>query len=577
MKSKRKGRIIKIILILVIQSILLTAIFYFSVRSFYKTNYLQWRNSQGSYLSNQNEKIIKQIQNDVANKAIVKNIKNNATMRLATASYNMNFGQTYLMITDRETGEVVVDSKERCFMVVSDSEADRHKEDYSLRSFIYISDSESLISWMKKIREEYEKIVEEPDKNYLIFEVKKYCVDENGYFYPLEMLAYYNRAFGAGEKSQYETWQEEFDIRDYETINNLESMEIVENTDSGFVYLIGSETNLNDYSPMGENDPKHYNSGGGESHTYQFPPLVDNYYEYNHSFSKGDFMIIHRTPFMLSEESEDGVVIKYYVLESYYKSNYWEDNGKRILPSIYIIYGIVIALAAIISLIINVIKFIKKEKSEYQNTLIDSISHDLKSPLTALRGYAESLKENLNEEKKEAYADAIIDGTDYMDRLINGNISLLQLQDMHFAHKRDKSDLVELIKELFEKYGPVLEERNIILNISGNCEKKVNKDLITNALENLVSNSIKYVNDGGEITIEGNSEGLKFSNTVDSFPERKPGELWETFVKGDDSRSNEKGSGIGLAIAKRIFDIHKIKSKIEYMEDENKQFVIILR
>ena len=419
--------------------------------------------------------------------------------------------------------------------------------------------------------------MDEAENNYLIFEVKKYCIDENGYFYPLEMLAYCKSVYGGGEQPQNDSWHETFDIRDYEEINNLDSMEIVENTDSGFVYLVGSQTNLNDYSLKGENDPEHYYSGGGESHTYQFPPLVNNYYEYNRSFVKGDYIIIRRTPFILTEESEEGVVVKNYVLELYYKSNYWEEYGKSLLPLIYIIYGIVISLAAIISLIINLIKLIKKEKVEYQNTLIDSISHDLKSPLTALRGYAESLKENLNEEKKEAYADAIIDSTDYMDRLINGNISLLQLQDMRSVHKRDKADLVELTKELFEKYGPVLEERSIILNISGNCERRVNKDLMTNALENLVSNSIKYVNDGGEITIEGNSEGLKFSNTVDSFPKRKPEELWETFVKGDDSRSNEKGSGIGLTIAKRIFDIHNIKSKIEYKEDENKHFVIILR
>jgi signal transduction histidine kinase len=576
MKSKRKGRIIKIIIILAIQSILLTVLFFFSVISFYKTNYQQWRNSQSAYLNNQNEKIIERIQNDMANKAIVKNIKNKETMRLATTPKHWDYGQAYLMITDRETGEVIIDSKERCFMTISDSEADRYKEDYSLRGFTYINDSESLISWMKKTSEEYEKNVDEAENYYLIFEVKKYCIDENGYFYPLEMLAYCKSVYGGGEQPQNDSWHETFDIRDYEKINNLDSMEIVENTDSGFVYLVGSETNLNDYSLKGENDPEHYYSGGGESHTYQFPPLVNHYYEYNRSFVKGDYIIIRRTPFILTEESEEGVVVKNYVLELYYKSNYWEEYGKSLLPLIYIIYGIVISLAAIISLIINLIKLIKKEKVEYQNTLIDSISHDLKSPLTALRGYAESLKENLNEEKKEAYADAIIDSTDYMDRLINGNISLLQLQDMRSVHKRDKADLVELTKELFEKYGPVLEERNIILNISGNCERRVNKDLMTNALENLVSNSIKYVNDGGEITIEGNGEGLKFTNTVDSFPERKPEELWETFVKGDDSRSNEKGSGIGLAIAKRIFDIHKIKSSIEYKDGEYKQFVVNL-
>ena len=59
------------------------------------------------------------------------------------------------------------------------------------------------------------------------------------------------------------------------------------------------------------------------------------------------------------------------------------------------------------------------------------------------------------------------------------------------------------------------------------------------------------------------------SNTTDKLPDKKPKELWETFVKGDDSRSNEKGSGLGLAIAKQIFDKHRIKAKINYKKDEN--------
>lgn len=71
-----------------------------------------------------------------------------------------------------------------------------------------------------------------------------------------------------------------------------------------------------------------------------------------------------------------------------------------------------------------------------------------------------------------------------------------------------------------------------------------------------------------EINVAGDKSSITISNSVEMFPPKDLEELWETFVKGDDSRSNERGSGIGLAIAKRIFDIHKIKSKIEYRDDE---------
>ena len=89
-----------------------------------------------------------------------------------------------------------------------------------------------------------------------------------------------------------------------------------------------------------------------------------------------------------------------------------------------------------------------------------------------------------------------------------------------------------------------------------------------NALENLVSNSVKNVNDCGEIIVEGKENCFVISNSTDKLPSKKPEELWDAFVRGDDSRTNENGSGIGLAIAKRIFDIHKIKARIDYAEEE---------
>ena len=176
----------------------------------------------------------------------------------------------------------------------------------------------------------------------------------------------------------------------------------------------------------------------------------------------------------------------------------------------------------------------------------------------------------------KAYADAILESTDYMDRLINGNLELLRLQDKRFAGDKEKTDLVKMTENLFEKYTPSLEERNITLTVKGDYIKKVNRNLFANALENLVSNSVKYVDDGGEINVVGNKNYFTILNSVEELPDKKGEELWETFVKGNDSRSNEKGSGIGLTIAKSIFDIHKIKASIEYEDGEKKKFGVYI-
>lgn len=94
--------------------------------------------------------------------------------------------------------------------------------------------------------------------------------------------------------------------------------------------------------------------------------------------------------------------------------------------------------------------------------------------------------------------------------------------------------------------------------------------------DNLVSNAVNNVDDNGRIIVSARENDFTISNTTKDLPQKKPEELWNPFVKGNDSRANETGSGIGLAIAKRIFDVHKIKAKIEYEDTQEKLFKVHL-
>ena len=569
MKHKRsKNKVSRIIVILLIQILLLTVLYSIAAGIYYKANYRQWCISNEYRIQENNEDLVKKLQEYELNEPIIKNKRNREILTLTTTATGCEQGEMYLMITDRETGEIITDSKERVFLIFTDSEADSHKVDYTLRQYIFINESESLISWIKNVKDEFYQIAEEDDKYNLFYSADNYYLSDDGYFYPIKMSAYYRLSYGEGEINKYENWQADYENQDYEANSN--DVEITDDLDNNGVYVAGSKTTLSDYPMKGKEDKENYLSGWGENHTYEFPILITRYYEYNRSFLKGDFMCIQRTPFIVTETDPDnsnGVTVKNYVLETYYKSNYWEISGKNRLIPILIIYSFVLFLSTLITLIICILRLIRKEKEEYRKILVNSISHDLKSPLTTLRGYAESLKENLNEDKRVQYSEAILESTDYMNHLINGNIELLRLEDMGSVGKKEVVDFVKLSKSLLEKYNPALEERGITVEVSGEYEKKVNKELITNALENLISNSVKYVSDNGAISILGDKDGYTISNTTDALPDKKPKELWETFVKGDDSRSNEKGSGLGLAIAKQILDKHKIKAKINYKKD----------
>ena len=563
-RKKPTGLLLRLAILMPVVSL----IFILVVSIILDINYKSWTKKYSDVIERQINEKVNTIQ-DINNTDGVKSIKNYIWQRLASEQQSYVYpANAFLRIIDRKTGENIIDSKHQAILVRADDDLELHDDNIAMKHFMYLCEQGEALDWMIRVAESERE--SKRNNDYLpIFLTEDYELTDDEHFVPKTIYAFCvsretgeKECLGIFDESKGGAIEEEAPYKDtyYQ------------------IFVLGSNTETTDFPEDKKywND-SHYTGGGSEGHFYNYPPLVYEYIQYNRSFLKGDYMCVKRVPFTTLNLDNKELGSEDYVLEYYFKSNYWETNKGRYIPRIFVCYGIYLVIIFIFVLLGYKKAIYRFEKEQYKNALMDSISHDLKSPLTALRGYAESLKENLNEDKKELYADAILESTDYMDRLINGNINLLQLQDMRSAHKIDDVNLVELTGELFDKYLPVLEERGVKLNISGEFEKKVNKELIINAIENLVSNSVKYVNDEGEISVEGNKNCFTISNSVKELPSKKPNELWETFVIGNQSRTNEKGSGIGLAIAKRIFDIHKIKSKIEYMVGENKQFVIILR
>lgn len=583
MKNNGKKRFNKTGLIikrLIIQTVIVTLVFGIGSFIYLKNDYNNWTKSYYRYIEGKNKDLIIKLQEYETKDDDSTDMKNFEDLLLASSTEMPEPLGYYIKLTDRTTGEVLADSKERCFFLLP-NDGEGFTDDPTGSVLLYENDDENLIKWMKNTREEYLSFADEEDENHLFFQVNKYCI-KDGSFIPLEMIAYYRPNYSDGdiilEKDKYETWCREFDIRDYENIDGIDKMEVIENKDNErAAYLSGGIYDISDFPESGKDAPN-YKVSYGESHDFEFETLVTHYIEQpNYFFKDGETLIIKRDPFILSKSENGEIVIKNYVLESYFKSNYWTE-GQNIYTRriILALYFVTLLLSTAISVVLSLILISKKEKEEFRKTLMNSISHDLKTPLTALRGYAESLKENLNADRKEEYADAILESSEYMDRLINGNLELLRLEDIRKTGRKENVDLVELTKGLYEKYIPSLNERGVALNITGKYQTKVDRSLIVNAMENLVSNSVKYVNDNGEINVKETEKGFVISNTVEELPKNKSEELWESFVKGDEARSNEKGSGIGLAIAKSIFNLHKLKSSIEYKDGEKKKFEVYI-
>lgn len=583
-RSIKQNKPMNTALLLLIWFFVFSAVFSAGAYLFLENDYASWHVRYENTIEKKAYSAIQRIQ-----RTVQENGANNLSTRiqLALASDANTFpesGEMYACLKERETGSKLADSAKRIYLVLPGEETDSGPADEPMNNnLLYLCDDNDIMDWMEQTEAAGANARPEEiqDDCHILFRLKEYELYDDGSFLPKQIVATDVNIVTGQEKT--------IGIFSYpqatETVN--ESVwEIVSSSDP-IIYIVGSNHSADAFPQDKAAGDREYRVSCSESHTYQYGRELEKYYSYHKYFWKGDFVYIRKIPFVCdfpADESFKSTSIVVFnengqftfstddssnnlVLEYYFKSNYPEERMKGLLFRGLIYYIPLLLISSVFVFVIHKRKIVKYEKEQYRRTLTDSLSHDLKSPITALRGYAESLKENLNTEKRDVYADAILESSDYMDRLINGNMELIKLEEMGRVRNKENTDLVKVSEELFVKYKPVLEEKGITLTITGDYQRKANKELITRALENLVSNAVKYTNKNGSITLIGGKDELSLSNTTSSFPDRKPDDLWEPFVKGNDSRTGEDGNGLGLAIAKRIFNMHKFKSKITYTND----------
>lgn len=214
---------------------------------------------------------------------------------------------------------------------------------------------------------------------------------------------------------------------------------------------------------------------------------------------------------------------------------------------------LVFLISTTIALVLSIIRNEKNKTQyafeDYQRALTNNLAHDLKTPLAVIGGYAENLMEmrkNSGDEKELKYLDSIMQNVSYTDDIIAKTLKLSETEQIKKLNKT-KVDIKALAEKSAEKYRTALEERNIDLKIEGKCEVNANEDTLMTAVENLISNAVKYTRDGGSIKITADKKRLAVVNDVSENISTK--DLLMPFVKGDKARSDKTSSGLGLAIA----------------------------
>ena len=222
----------------------------------------------------------------------------------------------------------------------------------------------------------------------------------------------------------------------------------------------------------------------------------------------------------------------------------------------------------------------KSKIDEMRKQFISDVSHELKTPIALIQGYAEGLIENVNddEESRKFYAEVILDESNKMDTLVKQLLELMKLEYGKREFNNVEFNIGELIKEVIRKCDVMLKEKQIEVEYDDTKEVYVNADefyieqVITNYLTNAIKNA-KTINEKKKIQVkveETKKQKVRITvfNTGDKIKDEELERIWKRFYKSDSSRNREDGgTGIGLSLVKAIMNNYKNDYGVNNKED----------
>ena len=222
-----------------------------------------------------------------------------------------------------------------------------------------------------------------------------------------------------------------------------------------------------------------------------------------------------------------------------------------------------------------------RQFDDSEKELIRNISHDLKTPLTAIKGYVEGILDGIADtpEKQHKYLMTVANKVNDMDKLIDELTTYSKLDTNRVPYSFAKINLKNYFDDCCEEIGMDLETQDIDLeyrfHATSDCTVVADAEQLKRVVNNIVSNSVKYMQPGrkGKISIDIYDEGdyvhIIIADNGKGIGMDEIPHIFDRFYRTDSSRNSKQGgSGIGLAIVKKIIEDHKGKIWAESVEGE---------
>lgn len=230
------------------------------------------------------------------------------------------------------------------------------------------------------------------------------------------------------------------------------------------------------------------------------------------------------------------------------------------------------SVTGIVILIFDVTEKEKAEKMRREFTA--NVSHELKTPLQSISGYAELLKNGMVKgEDTNRFYESIYSESQRMIALVEDIIGLSRLDEGAIEDKREEIDLFELAKETVRILTPSAQEKNVSLTVSGDSAVLVGvPELLNSTIYNLTDNAIKYNRENGSVSVKVENTAdeiiMSVSDTGIGIPDEEKGRIFERFYRVDKSHSKSMGgTGLGLSIVKHAAKIHNARIELNSVID----------